>query len=164
VSIRSGIGYDSHRVADGRPLILGGIEIDSAERGLVGHSDADVLTHAIMDALLGAAGLGDIGDRFPDSDERYRGARSIELLDEVRALGWDRGLAVSNVDATVVCEAPRLGPYRERIRETLAAPLGVEAARVSVKFCTNEGMGWIGRGEGIAAMAVAVLERTAGHA
>jgi len=160
VSVRTGIGYDSHRLVEGRPLILGGIEIEDAERGLAGHSDADVLTHAIMDALLGAASLGDIGLHFPDSDERYRGARSLDLLDEVRALVWDRGLLVANVDATVVCEAPRLGPYRDRIRETLAAPLGIEAARVGVKFTTNEGMGWIGRGEGIAAMAVATLERS----
>jgi 2-C-methyl-D-erythritol 2,4-cyclodiphosphate synthase len=160
VSARTGIGYDSHRLVEGRPLILGGIEIEGAELGLAGHSDADVLTHAIIDAMLGAASLGDIGLHFPDSDERYRDANSLELLDEVRALVWDRGLAVANIDSTVVCEAPRLGPYRDRIRETLAAPLGVEAARVGVKFTTNEGMGWIGRGEGIAAMAVATLERS----
>jgi 2-C-methyl-D-erythritol 2,4-cyclodiphosphate synthase len=160
MSVRTGIGYDSHRLVEGRPLILGGIEIEGAERGLAGHSDADVLIHAIMDALLGAASLGDIGTHFPDSDERYRDARSLELLDEVRALVWERGLAVANVDATVICEAPKLGPYRERIRETLAAPLGVEAARVGVKFTTNEGMGWIGRGEGIAAIAIATLERS----
>ena len=159
MSVRTGIGYDSHRFAEGRPLILGGVEIEGAERGLTGHSDADVLTHAVIDAVLGAAALGDVGHHFPDDDERYRDARSIELLDEVRALVWERGLAVANVDATVVCEAPRLGPYRDRIRETLAAPLGVEAARVGVKFTTNEGMGWIGRGEGIAALAVAALER-----
>ena len=159
MSARTGIGYDSHRLVEGRPLILGGIEIES-DRGLSGHSDADVLTHAIIDAVLGAAGLGDIGAHFPDTDERYRDARSVELLDEVRAMVWARDLGVANVDATVVCEAPKLGPYRDRIRETLAAPLGVEAARVGVKFTTNEGMGWIGRGEGIAAMAVATLERT----
>ncbi|MEA2474010.1 MAG: 2-C-methyl-D-erythritol 2,4-cyclodiphosphate synthase [Thermoleophilaceae bacterium] len=159
MSARSGIGYDSHRLVEGRPLILGGVEIDGAERGLAGHSDADVLTHAIIDALLGAASLGDIGQHFPDTDERYRGADSIELLDEARALVWERDLLVANVDATVICEAPKLGPYRERMRETLAAPLGVEAARVSVKFTTNEGMGFVGRGEGIAAMAVATLER-----
>ena len=159
MSTRTGIGYDSHRLAEGRPLILGGIAIES-DRGLAGHSDADVLTHAIIDAVLGAAGLGDIGMHFPDTDERYRDANSLELLDEVRALVWERDLAVANVDSTVVCEAPKLGPYRERIRETLAAPLGVEAARVGVKFTTNEGMGWIGRGEGIAALAVATLERT----
>jgi 2-C-methyl-D-erythritol 2,4-cyclodiphosphate synthase len=159
VSARSGIGYDSHRFADGRRLVLGGVEIEGAERGLAGHSDADVLTHAIIDAVLGAASLGDIGQHFPDTDERYRDANSLELLDEARALVWERGLAVTNVDATVICEAPKLGPYRERMRETLAAPLGVEAARVSVKFTTNEGMGFVGRGEGIAAMAVAQLER-----
>jgi 2-C-methyl-D-erythritol 2,4-cyclodiphosphate synthase len=159
VSARSGIGYDSHRLVEGRPLILGGVEIDGAERGLAGHSDADVLTHAIIDALLGAASLGDIGQHFPDTDDRYRGADSIELLDEARALVWERDLLVANVDATVICEAPKLGPYRGRMRETLAAPLGVEAARVSVKFTTNEGMGFVGRGEGIAAMAVATLER-----
>jgi 2-C-methyl-D-erythritol 2,4-cyclodiphosphate synthase len=159
VSSRSGIGYDSHRFAAGRPLVLGGVEIGEADRGLAGHSDADVLTHAIIDALLGAAGLGDIGQHFPDDDERYRDANSLELLDEARAMVWDRGLSVANVDSTVICEAPKLGPYRERIRETLAAPLGVEAARVSVKFTTNEGMGFAGRGEGIAAMAVVQLER-----
>ena len=159
MSARTGIGYDSHRLAEGRPLILGGVEIADAERGLAGHSDADALTHAIIDAVLGAASLGDIGQHFPDTDERYRDANSLELLDETRALVWDRGLAVSNVDATVICEAPKLGPYRERMRETLAAPLGIEAARVSVKFTTNEGMGFVGRGEGIAAMAVALLER-----
>ncbi|HEX8743893.1 MAG TPA: 2-C-methyl-D-erythritol 2,4-cyclodiphosphate synthase [Thermoleophilaceae bacterium] len=159
MSSRSGIGYDSHRLEAGRPLILGGIEIEDAERGLAGHSDADVLTHAITDALLGAAALGDIGQHFPDGDERYRDANSLELLDAARGLVWERGLAVSNADATVICEAPRLGPYRERMRETLAAPLGVEAARVSVKFTTNEGMGFAGRGEGIAAMAIVQLER-----
>jgi 2-C-methyl-D-erythritol 2,4-cyclodiphosphate synthase len=159
MSDRTGIGYDSHVLADGRPLILGGVEVPEAERGLEGHSDADALTHAIMDALLGAAGLGDIGVHFPDDDERYRGANSIELLDEVRALVWDRGFGIASVDATVLCESPRLGPHRERMRETLANALGVEAARVNVKFGTNEGMGWVGRGEGVAAMAVATLER-----
>ena len=159
MSARSGIGYDSHRFAEGRPLILGGVEIKEAERGLTGHSDADVLTHAVIDALLGAASLGDIGQHFPDTDERYRDANSRELLDEARGLVWERGLAVSNVDATVICEAPKLGPYRDDMREALAIPLGVEAARVSVKFTTNEGMGPVGRGEGIAAMAVVLLER-----
>ncbi|HEX8053122.1 MAG TPA: 2-C-methyl-D-erythritol 2,4-cyclodiphosphate synthase [Thermoleophilaceae bacterium] len=158
MSARTGIGYDSHRLVEGRPLILGGVRVES-ELGLAGHSDADALTHAIIDAVLGAASLGDIGLHFPDSDERYRGADSLALLDEVRALVSDQGFAVANVDSTVVCDAPRLGPYRDRIRETLAAPLGIDAARVGVKFTTNEGMGWIGRGEGIAAMAVATLER-----
>jgi 2-C-methyl-D-erythritol 2,4-cyclodiphosphate synthase len=160
LSTRTGIGYDSHRLAEGRKLIIGGVLIEDAKRGLTGHSDADVLTHAIIDAVLGAASLGDIGLHFPDTDDRYLNASSIELLDEVRALVWDRGLAVANVDSTVVCEEPRLGPYRDRIRETLAAPLGIEAARVGVKFTTNEGLGWIGRGEGVAAMAVATLERS----
>jgi 2-C-methyl-D-erythritol 2,4-cyclodiphosphate synthase len=159
VSVRSGIGYDSHRFADGRPLILGGIEIEEAERGLAGHSDADALTHAVIDALLGAAGLGDIGQHFPDTDERYRDANSLELLDEVRGALLERGFAVANVDATVLCESPRLGPHRERMRETLAKALGIEGARVNVKFGTNEGMGWIGRGEGVAVMAVATLDR-----
>jgi 2-C-methyl-D-erythritol 2,4-cyclodiphosphate synthase len=158
VSARTGTGYDSHRLAEGRPLILGGVEIEGAPRGLAGHSDADVLTHAIIDAVLGAASLGDIGQHFPDTDERHRDADSIALLDEVRAMVWERGLFVVNVDATVICEEPKLGPHRDSMREALAAPLGVEAARVSVKFTTNEGMGFVGRGEGIAAMAVATLE------
>jgi 2-C-methyl-D-erythritol 2,4-cyclodiphosphate synthase len=158
VSARSGIGYDSHAFADGRPLILGGVEIEDAERGLAGHSDADALTHAVIDAILGAAGLGDIGQHFPDTDERYRDANSIELLDRVRGEVLGRDLVVASVDATVVCEAPRLGTYRDRMRETLANALGVESARVNVKFGTNEGMGWVGRGEGIAALAVATLE------
>jgi 2-C-methyl-D-erythritol 2,4-cyclodiphosphate synthase len=158
VSTRTGIGYDSHRFAEGRPLVLGGVEIEGAERGLEGHSDADVLTHAVMDALLGAAGLADIGEHFPDTDERYRGAKSLELLDEVRGMVLERDLIVTSVDATVVCESPRLAPYRDRMRENLALALGIEGARVNVKFGTNEGMGWIGRGEGAAAMAVATLD------
>jgi 2-C-methyl-D-erythritol 2,4-cyclodiphosphate synthase len=161
MSARSGIGYDSHPFAEGRRLVLGGVEIDGAERGLAGHSDADVLTHAIMDALLGAAGLGDIGEHFPDSDERYRDANSVELLDRVRGMLIERDLVVTSVDATVLCEAPRLGPHRDRMRETLALALGIEGARVNVKFGTNEGMGWIGRGEGAAAMAVATVDHVA---
>jgi 2-C-methyl-D-erythritol 2,4-cyclodiphosphate synthase len=161
VSVRTGIGYDSHRFEAGRRLVLGGVEIPDAPQGLTGHSDADALTHAVIDALLGAAGLGDIGQRFPDTDERYRDADSLELLDDVRAAVWDRGLAVTSIDATVVCEAPRLGPHRDRMRETLANAVGIEAARVNVKFTTNEGMGWVGRGEGIAALAVASVEHRA---
>ena len=158
MSTRSGIGFDSHRFADGRPLILGGVEIEEAEQGLAGHSDADVLTHAVMDALLGAAGLGDIGEHFPDTDERYRDANSIELLDEVRGMVLARDLIVTSVDATVLCESPRLAGYRDRMRETLALALGIEGARVNVKFGTNEGMGFVGRGEGAAAMAVATVD------
>lgn len=157
MSARSGIGYDSHRLAEGRRLILGGIEIEGAERGLEGHSDADVLTHAVIDALLGAAGLGDIGLHFPDGDERWRDADSIALLREVAALVGRVGWSVGNVDATVICEAPRLGPYRDRMRSALAAAVGQAPEAVNVKFTTNERMGPIGRGEGIAALASAVL-------
>jgi 2-C-methyl-D-erythritol 2,4-cyclodiphosphate synthase len=146
-----GIGYDSHRFAEGRTLILGGVEIEH-ERGLAGHSDADVLTHAVIDALLGAAGGGDIGALFPDDEERWRGADSIDLLSTV--VGTIGGRIV-NIDATVVCEAPRLGPHRAEMERVLAE---TTSARVNVKATTNEGMGWIGRGEGIACIAVASVE------
>ena len=146
-----GIGYDSHRFADGRPLVLGGIEIEH-ERGLEGHSDADVLTHAVIDALLGAAGMGDIGTLFPDDDAQWRGADSVDLLRTV--VGMVSGRIV-NVDATVICEQPRLAPLRAEMERTLAE---ATSARVSVKATTNEGMGWIGRGEGIACIAVASVE------
>ena len=152
----SGVGYDSHRFAPGRPLILGGVTIPH-ERGLEGHSDADVLTHAIIDALLGAAGLGDIGDQFPDVDERYRDADSLGLLTSVVGLVLGAGLEVVNVDATVVMERPRLAPFRDEIRAGLALTLGVAAGRVNVKATTGEGMGFVGRGEGVAAVAVASL-------
>lgn len=151
MSTRVGIGYDSHRLAPGRKLILGGVEIPY-ELGLEGHSDADVLAHAIADALLGAAGLGDIGAHFPDDDDRWRDADSIALLSEVRSLV---GGLVGNVDATVICERPKLGPHRDAIAARLAEAVG---APVSVKATTNEGMGAIGRGEGIAAIAVATVE------
>ena len=157
MSVLVGHGYDSHRLVEHRPLRLGGVEIPEAERGLDGHSDADVLAHAVTDALLGAAALGDLGAHFPDTDPRYAGADSIALLGHVRDLLADRGLAVGNVDATVVCERPRLGPYRDAMRDRLAAAAGLAPERVSVKFTTNEGMGWIGRGEGVAAFAVAAL-------
>lgn len=146
-----GIGYDSHRFAEGRRLVLGGVEIDHP-RGLSGHSDADVLTHAVIDALLGAAGSGDIGTLFPDDEERWAGADSIDLL---RTAVGTIGGRIVNIDATVVCEEPRLGPYREQIEQVLAE---VTSARVSVKATSNEGMGWIGRGEGIACIAVAAVE------
>jgi 2-C-methyl-D-erythritol 2,4-cyclodiphosphate synthase len=156
-AVRAGIGYDSHRFAEGRPLILGGVEIEGAERGLSGHSDADVLTHAVMDALLGAAALGDIGDHFPDRDERWRDADSVALLAEVCGLVRTEGFTIANLDATVVCEAPRLGAWRESMRARLAEAAGLEIGAVSVKFTTNEGIGFVGRGEGIAALAVAQL-------
>jgi len=157
VSTRSGIGYDSHRFAEGRPLILGGVEIPGAARGLSGHSDADVLTHALIDALLGAAGLGDIGQHFPDTDERWRDADSLDLLSEVSVFLEEHGFAVTHVDATVVCEEPKLGPHRDDMRRSLAATIGLSARAVNVKFTTGEGMGFVGRGEGIAALAVATL-------
>lgn len=153
---RVGIGYDSHRLAPGRRLVIGGVEIPS-EHGLDGHSDADVLTHAVIDALLGAAGLGDIGEHFPDSDERWRDADSIVLLEAVVAMVAERRLEVLNIDGTVVMEAPKLAPHRQAIREGLAGALGIEVARVNVKASTGEGIGFVGRGEGVAALAIASL-------
>ncbi|HEV7614859.1 MAG TPA: 2-C-methyl-D-erythritol 2,4-cyclodiphosphate synthase [Solirubrobacterales bacterium] len=146
-----GIGYDSHRFAAGRRLVLGGVEIDHPQ-GLSGHSDADVLTHAVIDAILGAAGGGDIGTMFPDDDKQWQGADSIDLLRTV--VGTVAGPIV-NVDATLICEQPRLGPYKAEMERTLAE---ATSARVSVKATSNEGMGWIGRGEGIACIAVASVE------
>ncbi len=154
MSARVGIGYDSHRLVAGRRLILGGVEIPY-ERGLTGHSDADVLTHAIIDALLGAAGAGDIGSHFPPDEERWRDADSIELLS---AVGSRLEGTTVNVDATVICEEPPIGPHREAIERRLGSALG---APVSVKATTNEGLGAIGRGEGMAAMAVALFEPAA---
>lgn len=152
-----GIGYDSHRLAEGRRLVIGGIEIPY-ERGLDGHSDSDVLTHAIIDALLGAAGKGDIGQHFPDTDERWRDADSIALLEAVLEMIEADRLRVVNVDCTVIMEAPKLSPHREAIRERLAEVLGLEARRVNVKASTGERMGFVGRGEGVAALAVASLQ------
>jgi 2-C-methyl-D-erythritol 2,4-cyclodiphosphate synthase len=146
-----GIGYDSHRFAVGRPLILGGVEIDHPQ-GLEGHSDADVLTHAVIDAILGAAGGGDIGTLFPPDEERWRGADSIDLLRT--AIGTIAGMVV-NVDATVICEEPKLGPYKTEMERNL---VDATSGRVTVKATTNEGMGWIGRGEGIACIAVAEVQ------
>lgn len=157
----AGIGYDSHRLQAGRRLILGGVEIDH-ELGLAGHSDADVLTHAVIDALLGAAGLGDIGEHFPDTDERWRDADSIALLAAVVALLREQGASIINVDCTVVMERPRLRPHREAIRERLAGTLGIPPARVGVKATTGEGMGFVGRGEGVAALAVASVQAAGG--
>ncbi|MBA2439923.1 MAG: 2-C-methyl-D-erythritol 2,4-cyclodiphosphate synthase [Thermoleophilaceae bacterium] len=159
MSARSGIGYDSHRLGEGRRLVLGGVEVPDAARGLIGHSDADVLTHAVIDALLGAAGLGDIGLHFPDTDERWRDADSVGLLGEVCGLLGGHGWRVLHVDSTVICESPKLGPHREAMRAGLAAAIGIAPLDVNVKFTTNEGMGFIGRGEGIAALASATVER-----
>jgi 2-C-methyl-D-erythritol 2,4-cyclodiphosphate synthase len=156
--VRTGLGVDTHAFAPGRPLILGGVEIPH-DAGLAGHSDADVLTHAIADALLGAAGLGDIGGLFPDTDPQYAGADSIVLLRTVVAQLVRNGYTIANVDATVVMERPKLAPFRERIRDTLAAALGVAPGDVGVKATTGEGMGFVGRGEGVAALAVATIVR-----
>jgi len=154
---RSGIGWDSHPLVAGRPLVLGGVRIPDAERGLAGYSDADVLTHAVIDALLGAAGLGDIGLHFPDTDERWKDADSIDLLRTVWSLLRDAGLSPVHVDATVVCEAPRLSPYRDEMRASLASAVGLSADAVNVKFTTAEGMGFVGRGQGMAALAIATV-------
>jgi 2-C-methyl-D-erythritol 2,4-cyclodiphosphate synthase len=159
MSTRSGIGYDSHRFAEGRPLILGGVEIPGAARGLSGHSDADVLTHALIDALLGAAGLGDIGQHFPDTDERYRDADSLALLAEVCTFLGEHGWSVVHLDATVICDAPKLSPHRDEMRSKLAGVVGLRPLEVNVKFTTNEGLGFIGREEGMAALAIATVER-----
>ncbi len=159
MSARAGIGYDTHPFEEGRRLVLGGVEIP-AERGLAGHSDADVLTHAVIDALLGAAGLGDIGLHYPDTDERWHGADSIELLGEVVDFLTRHGWSVRHVDVTVLCEAPKLGAHRDPMRACLADAVGLAPLEVNVKFTTNEGMGFVGRGEGIAALAVATVERS----
>lgn len=156
--LRIGHGYDVHRLAAGRALILGGVDIPY-EKGLLGHSDADVLTHAVMDALLGAAALGDIGQLFPDSAAEFAGISSIELLRRVRTRLDEHGFAVVNIDATILAQAPKLAPYRARMREGIALALGIDVSRVSVKATTEEGLGFTGSGEGIAAHAVVLLER-----
>ncbi len=153
----AGIGYDCHRFADGRRLVLGGVTIPY-EQGLEGHSDADVLTHAVIDALLGAAGLGDIGQHFPDTDERYRDADSLELLRHTLTLLERAGQRVVHVDATVLLERPKLAGLRDQIAATLAPVLGLDPAHVSVKATRGEGMGFVGRQEGAAALAIATIE------
>ena len=155
--MRAGIGFDTHRLEAGRRLILGGVEIEQSEAGLAGHSDADVLTHAVIDALLGAAGLGDIGQHFPDTDERWRDADSLDLLRAVVQQLADSGYAPANIDATVACEQPKLSPFRDEMRTRLAEAAGLEPVDVNVKFTTGEGMGFVGRGEGIAALAIATV-------
>ncbi len=162
VPARSGIGYDSHRLVPGRRLILGGVEIPF-ELGLDGHSDSDVLTHAVIDALLGAAGLGDIGRHFPDSDERYRDADSLELLRRAVTLVAAERLTVVNVDATVVLERPKLVDYSSAMRLNLAAALGVDRRAVNVKATSGEAIGFVGRGEGAAALAIATVVGTSEH-
>lgn len=158
--IRIGHGYDVHRLVDGRKLILGGVDVPY-ELGLLGHSDADVLTHAVMDALLGAACMGDIGTHFPDSDPTYAGADSLVLLEHVVELLAQSGYGIGNVDATILAQRPKLAPYIPKMREELAKHMGISMSRVNVKATTEEGLGFTGSGEGMAAHAVVLLERTA---
>lgn len=154
---RTGLGIDAHAFIDGRPLVLGGVVIDHP-RGLEGHSDADVLAHAIADALLGAAGLEDIGHYFPDTDPAWKDASSLDMLAKAAGLVRGRGCRIGNVDAVVVAEAPKIAPYRSRMRDSLAAAMGIPPADVSVRGTTTEQMGFTGRSEGIAAMATALVE------
>ena len=156
--MRIGCGYDVHRLTEGRKLILGGVEIPW-ERGLLGHSDADVLTHAVMDALWGAGALGDIGKHFPDTDPAYAGADSLNLLEHVVRLLGEQGFSVGNVDATILAQRPKLAPYIPDMRENLARAIGVKPSQVNVKATTEEGLGFTGAEEGIAAHAVALIER-----
>ena len=154
--MRIGHGYDVHRLVEGRRLVLGGVELPF-EKGLLGHSDADVLAHAVMDALLGAAGLGDIGQHFSDTDPAYAGADSLKLLEHVVALLRERGFAVGNVDATILAQRPKLAPHIPRMRDNLARVMGIDPGRVNVKATTEEGLGFTGSGEGMAAQAIAML-------
>lgn len=158
--IRTGLGWDVHRLTAGRPLILGGVEVES-ELGLEGHSDADILAHAVTDALLGAAALGDIGMHFPDTDPRWKGADSLVFLRHARHLAEERGYRILNVDSTVILERPKLKDYRQAIRERIAETLGLEPDRVSVKFKTAEKVGPVGEGRSAEAQAIVTLERTA---
>ena len=154
--IRVGHGYDVHRLASGRDLIIGGVKIDY-EKGLLGHSDADVLLHAIMDAMLGALALGDIGKLFPDNDDRYLGADSLILCSKVKEIVYGKGWRISNIDATVIAQAPKLAPYIDKMRSKIADTLGTDISRISIKATTEEKLGFTGSGEGIAAHAVCLL-------
>jgi 2-C-methyl-D-erythritol 2,4-cyclodiphosphate synthase len=155
--IRSGIGYDVHRLVEGRKLVLGGVEIPH-DRGLDGHSDADVLLHAIADALLGAMGEGDIGHHFPNTDDSFRGISSLEILRHVRSLLAEKNARATNIDVTVIAEAPKLQPHIEQMRAKIGSALGCDASRINIKATTNEGLGTIGRGEGMACLATAIVE------
>ena len=154
--MRIGMGYDVHRLVEDRKLILGGVEIP-CEKGLLGHSDADVLLHAIMDALLGAAALGDIGKHFPDTDPAYKGISSLELLGKVGELLEEQSFLIENIDATIIAQAPKMRPYIDTMRENIARVLGITPEQVNVKATTEEGLGFTGRGEGIAAQAIILL-------
>ena len=156
--MRVGIGYDVHKLVEDRKLIMGGVEIPY-EKGLLGHSDADVLVHAIMDAMLGAAALGDIGKHFPDTDERYKGISSIELLKHVGKLLEDNMYIVGNIDATIIAQRPKIGPYREQMVKNVAGALGISENQVSIKATTEEGLGFTGSGEGISSQAICLLNQ-----
>ena len=158
ILMRIGQGYDVHRLVEGRKLILGGVEIPY-EKGLLGHSDADVLLHAVMDALLGAAALGDIGQHFPDSDERYKGISSVELLKDVGKILQENGYVIENIDSTVIAQRPKLRGYISQMEENIADTLGLDPEQVNVKATTEEGLGFTGAGEGMACHAVCLLER-----
>ncbi|HIX60463.1 MAG TPA: 2-C-methyl-D-erythritol 2,4-cyclodiphosphate synthase [Candidatus Blautia gallistercoris] len=155
--MRIGLGYDVHRLTEGRKLILGGVEI-SYEKGLLGHSDADVLVHAVMDALLGAAALGDIGQHFPDTDPRYSGISSLKLLEHVGTLLEEHGFSVGNIDAVIIAQKPKMAPHIPQMRENIARTLGIAVSQVNVKATTEEGLGFTGQGEGISSQAVCLLE------
>ena len=157
ITMRVGMGYDVHKLVEGRRLVLGGVEIPY-EKGLLGHSDADVLVHAVMDALLGAAALGDIGKHFPDTDPAYEGADSMKLLEEVRKLLDEHNFMIGNVDATVIAQRPKLAPYIDAMRENIAARLQIDKNQVNVKATTEEGLGFTGQGQGISSQAICLLE------
>ena len=159
--MRIGMGYDVHRLTEGRPLIMGGVEIPY-EKGLLGHSDADVLLHAVMDALLGAAAMGDIGKHFPDTDPAYRGISSLELLKRVGQLLEENCFLVENIDATIIAQAPKMRPYIDRMRQNIADVLKIDISQINVKATTEEGLGFTGSGEGISAQAVCLLESPMG--
>lgn len=161
--MRIGTGYDVHRLVEGRELVLGGVKI-AYEKGLLGHSDADVLIHAVMDALLGAAALGDIGRHFPDGDERYRGISSLKLLEKVREMLAQEHYVVGNIDATIIAQRPKLADYLPTMEENIASVLGIEKSQVNLKATTEEGLGFTGAGEGIAAQAAALLVSAADYA
>lgn len=154
--MRIGMGYDVHKLVENRKLILGGVEIPY-EKGLLGHSDADVLLHAIMDALLGAAALGDIGLHFPDNDDKYKGISSIKLLEEVGKLLEDNFFLIENIDATIIAQAPKMRPHIDHMRENIASALGIDISQINVKATTEEGLGFTGSGEGISAQAICML-------
>ena len=160
--MRIGMGYDVHKLGEGRKLIIGGVDIPY-EKGLLGHSDADVLLHAIMDALLGAIGEGDIGKHFPDTDERYKGISSIALLEKVAKLLKSKNVVIQNIDSTIIAQRPKMAPYREQMRENIAKALKISVNQIGVKATTEEGLGFTGAGEGISSQAIALLETVENH-